>query len=76
MASGRIRRPSYHSHRCKGCELCRWLCPDLAITRDAEGKRIQIDLKYCKGCGICAAFCPKGALEMVRESETEHGGSR
>ena len=52
---------------CEACDICRQLCPDLAITRDHETGEIIIDLDYCKGCGICAAVCPKGAISMMVE---------
>ena len=52
---------------CEACDICRQLCPDLAITRDPVTGGIIIDLDYCKGCGICAAMCPKGAIKMVVE---------
>ncbi len=52
---------------CEACDVCRLLCPDLAITRDSLTGEIHIDLDYCKGCGICAAVCPKGAITMVLE---------
>jgi len=52
---------------CEACDVCRLLCPDLAITRDDSTGQIHIDLDYCKGCGICAAVCPKGAITMVLE---------
>jgi 2-oxoacid:acceptor oxidoreductase delta subunit (pyruvate/2-ketoisovalerate family) len=58
---------------CEACDVCRLLCPDLAVTRNAETGEIEIDLRYCKGCGICAAFCPRGAIKMVLESEAEEG---
>ena len=54
---------------CEACDLCRLLCPDLAITRDGETGEIIIDLDYCKGCGICAVVCPKGAVTMILEEE-------
>jgi len=57
------------SWSCEACDLCRFLCPDLAITRDLRTGRIVIDLDYCKGCGICAAVCPKGAIRMEMEEE-------
>jgi 2-oxoacid:acceptor oxidoreductase delta subunit (pyruvate/2-ketoisovalerate family) len=52
---------------CEACDVCRMLCPDLAITRDRVAGAIVIDLAFCKGCGICASVCPKGAIEMVVE---------
>jgi 2-oxoacid:acceptor oxidoreductase delta subunit (pyruvate/2-ketoisovalerate family) len=52
---------------CEACDVCRLLCPDLAITRDGVTGEIIIDLDYCKGCGICAFVCPKGAITMVLE---------
>jgi 2-oxoacid:acceptor oxidoreductase delta subunit (pyruvate/2-ketoisovalerate family) len=51
---------------CNGCELCLIFCPDLAITRRAEGG-FEIAYDYCKGCGVCAAECPRGAVTMTRE---------
>jgi 2-oxoacid:acceptor oxidoreductase delta subunit (pyruvate/2-ketoisovalerate family) len=59
------------TNTCEACDVCRLLCPDLAITRDGDTGGIRIDLDYCKGCGICAAFCPRGAIQMVLESEAE-----
>ena len=52
---------------CRSCDLCRYFCPDLCITRDEASGHIQIDYDYCKGCGICAFICPKGAIKMVQE---------
>jgi 2-oxoacid:acceptor oxidoreductase delta subunit (pyruvate/2-ketoisovalerate family) len=56
---------------CEACDVCRLLCPDLAITRAPESGRIQIDLDFCKGCGICAAFCPRGAIRMEADAEAQ-----
>lgn len=50
---------------CRYCDVCQLLCPDLAITRDPETRRILIDLDYCKGCGLCAHYCPHDAIVMV-----------
>ena len=58
------------SNSCEACDVCRLLCPDLAITRNEVSGEIVIDLDYCKGCGICAAVCPKGAIGMVLEEDT------
>jgi 2-oxoacid:acceptor oxidoreductase delta subunit (pyruvate/2-ketoisovalerate family) len=53
--------------KCKSCEVCSLLCPDLCITSEEETGKVLIDLDYCKGCGICASVCPKGAIQMVLE---------
>lgn len=66
----RTYRPKAKPEGCKLCQMCRYMCPDLAITEDKEAKAMRIDLEYCKGCGICAGFCPEKIIEMVRE-ETE-----
>jgi 2-oxoacid:acceptor oxidoreductase delta subunit (pyruvate/2-ketoisovalerate family) len=52
---------------CRSCDLCRYFCPDLCITRNESTGHIEIDYDFCKGCGICAFVCPKGAITMVRE---------
>lgn len=52
---------------CRSCDLCRYFCPDLCITRNEKTGHIEIDYNFCKGCGICAFVCPKGAITMVRE---------
>ena len=52
---------------CEACDVCRLLCPDLAITRDTITGQIVIDLDYCKGCGICASVCPAEAITRVPE---------
>ena len=51
--------------RCESCDLCRLLCPDLAITRSEKTGEIEINYEDCKGCGICALVCPKGAIKMT-----------
>jgi 2-oxoacid:acceptor oxidoreductase delta subunit (pyruvate/2-ketoisovalerate family) len=51
---------------CNGCEVCLVFCPDVAISRRADG-RFDIAYDYCKGCGLCAAECPRGAIAMTRE---------
>jgi 2-oxoacid:acceptor oxidoreductase delta subunit (pyruvate/2-ketoisovalerate family) len=51
---------------CNHCELCLIFCPDVAITRNANGG-FAIDYEYCKGCGVCNHECPRGAMAMTRE---------
>jgi 2-oxoacid:acceptor oxidoreductase delta subunit (pyruvate/2-ketoisovalerate family) len=57
------------SNPCYYCEVCQLMCPDLAIIRDKETRKIVIDLDFCKGCGLCAHYCPHGAIEMVMEGK-------
>lgn len=55
------------NHFCQSCDLCRMICPELCVTRNALNGQIEIDLEFCKGCGICAFICPRRAIKMVRE---------
>jgi Pyruvate/2-oxoacid:ferredoxin oxidoreductase delta subunit len=52
---------------CNQCEICLIFCPDVAITRRADGTGFDIAYEYCKGCGVCNAECPRGAMSMTRE---------
>ena len=52
---------------CNQCEVCLIFCPDVAISRRADGLGFDIAYDYCKGCGLCAAECPRGAMAMTRE---------
>lgn len=72
MATARTFKPKLGDKGCNLCQMCRYLCPDLAITKDEESARMRVDLRYCKGCGICAAFCPHGVIRMVREDREDH----
>ncbi len=64
---GRTHIPVITHEKCNNCALCQLLCPDLAITRNEETDRMEVDYGYCKGCGICAEFCPRKAIEMAFE---------
>jgi pyruvate ferredoxin oxidoreductase delta subunit len=65
--AGRTHRPILDQWRCRICDLCRLLCPDLAITKKGNKNQIEIDYSYCKGCGICAGLCPRDAIKMMPE---------
>jgi NADPH-dependent glutamate synthase beta subunit-like oxidoreductase len=51
--------------QCIFCDNCYTYCPDLAVSRVADGYAVNGD--YCKGCGICVRECPTGSMEMVEE---------
>jgi 2-oxoacid:acceptor oxidoreductase delta subunit (pyruvate/2-ketoisovalerate family) len=70
MEEGAARREAsrcFINTECRSCDLCRFFCPDLCITRNAGTGLIQIDYVFCKGCGICAFICPKKAIRMERD---------
>jgi 2-oxoglutarate ferredoxin oxidoreductase subunit gamma len=64
---GRTHIPLINQEMCHICDLCRLLCPDLAVTRNDNMNQIEIDYSYCKGCGICTTVCPRGAIKMILE---------
>lgn len=61
--------------RCKGCELCRAVCPKKLITVseqvNAKGycpATVQRQ-EECIGCISCALICPDGAISIYAEEE-------
>ena len=66
MAMAEARR-CFNCGVCNHCELCLIFCPDIAITRGADGSPFEVAYQYCKGCGVCANECPRGAIAMTRE---------
>ena len=61
--------------RCKGCELCRPVCPkNLIQSADyltARGYRpgVLVDPEgLCTGCLLCATVCPDAAITVYREN--------
>jgi len=62
----RSKRPYRDNSRCIKCGLCYIFCPDMAVTRRADGF-FEADLEYCKGCGICAVECQTQCIKMKDE---------
>ena len=64
---------------CKGCELCKLVCPREAITlipqEDADGKAIaplmDVDENKCDFHGICAVACPFSAIRINMNGSEE-----
>jgi 2-oxoglutarate ferredoxin oxidoreductase subunit delta len=64
---------------CKGCYLCRSVCPlDLITVSDSMNQKGYYPAQYteegldaegrlCKGCALCALVCPDIAIEVYRE---------
>ncbi|MBE5769934.1 MAG: 4Fe-4S dicluster domain-containing protein [Clostridia bacterium] len=65
----------FHPDKCKGCELCKSVCPKGVI-----GMSDQVNQKgyhpacakqeeNCIGCQSCALMCPDGAIEIYQKEE-------
>ncbi|MDR0861830.1 MAG: 4Fe-4S binding protein [Oscillospiraceae bacterium] len=60
---------------CKGCELCRSVCPKGLIEMSehvnnkgyAPATTTRVD--ECIGCTSCALVCPDGAIAIYKEEE-------
>lgn len=52
---------------CKGCMICRKVCPVLAVTV-VDGHAI-VDADACRGCSNCESRCPFRAVKMVFRDE-------
>jgi len=48
--------------RCKGCTLCRKVCPAGAVTGEVK-KPHRIDAAACIKCGACYKACRFGAIK-------------
>ena len=48
---------------CIGCRTCLDVCPNHALSMQADG--LHIDRSVCAGCGWCAEACPSNALELL-----------
>lgn len=56
------KQTEWISVRCIGCGSCVKMCPQKALTAEADG--IKINRTLCKACGACVEKCPTGAMEM------------
>ena len=62
---------------CKGCELCRTICPKkiIVVSSHINNKGYSpaaIDRQEdCTGCSSCALICPDGAIEIFKEDAAQ-----
>jgi pyruvate ferredoxin oxidoreductase gamma subunit len=64
--SWRVFRPAIDLDACTRCGICFALCPDGAITLDANAYPV-IDYDNCKGCMICSQECPIHCIQEQKE---------
>jgi 2-oxoglutarate ferredoxin oxidoreductase subunit delta len=61
--------------RCKGCELCAFVCPKHVIEianyftpRGYRPARLVDPTGACTGCLLCSTICPDVAITVYRET--------
>lgn len=51
---------------CRHCEVCTEVCPQQAISTNAQTGAKVIDEARCVGCGYCADKCPQQVIKVDR----------
>lgn len=59
----RFERPTWDAAKCVRCGMCYIVCPDSAISQNAEGS-YEANPDYCKGCGLCVQQCLTGCISL------------
>lgn len=62
-------KPEIDISSCSFCGECVRRCPNGAVSLDAEGKEIGINLDMCIFCYLCEEVCPTGAVKMTDKFE-------
>ena len=64
---------TFHSDRCKGCELCTTVCPknivvmDTAVVnRKGYHPATVKEMELCIGCASCAKICPDSIITVEK----------
>lgn len=63
--------------RCKGCELCLFVCPRKVLSISPKlNRRGQhfaqvVTQQDCIGCSQCSDICPDTAIEIDEEADTD-----
>ena len=63
---------SFLQERCKGCELCRSVCPKQIIVMSAGTNSrgyhpASVErMEECTGCASCARMCPDSVITVER----------
>jgi 2-oxoglutarate ferredoxin oxidoreductase subunit delta len=63
------------ANRCKGCELCTYVCPKNVISmadyftpRGYRPAKLVDPDGLCTGCLLCSTICPDVAITVYREA--------
>ena len=73
-------RVTFFEDRCKGCELCIFVCPEkiiyLADRINKLGYRpaTVTDQEKCISCVICARICPDVVIEVYKDEAVSRAG--
>ena len=74
MAKFQVR---FDNDVCKGCELCRAVCPKKIIEMSDKfntkgyAPAAVTKMEECIGCTSCALVCPDGAIEIFKMEEAK-----
>ena len=61
-------RPCLSTEKCvTECRACLEVCPTKALSREAAGGGIRLDLGRCLFCGECERSCPHDVIHFSRE---------
>lgn len=70
MANGKV---TFKEERCKGCELCVFVCPKKIISLNTEKINAKgfnpayvTNQEECIACGNCAIMCPDSVIKVER----------
>ncbi len=70
MAKGKV---TFSEEKCKGCELCVFVCPKKIISLNIDkinskgfNPAYVTDQEQCIACGNCAIMCPDSVIKVER----------
>ncbi|HAG09756.1 MAG TPA: tungsten formylmethanofuran dehydrogenase [Desulfotomaculum sp.] len=76
-----MARVTFREDRCKGCELCKLVCPKKIIIQADYVNNLGFrpatvkEQEKCTGCTLCALMCPDIVIEVEKEVEVVVGKS-
>jgi NAD-dependent dihydropyrimidine dehydrogenase PreA subunit len=53
-----------HEQACRGCQMCKEICPTEVFSFDEEKGKVRVkEMEDCIACLSCAYICPSGAIK-------------